>query len=142
MDENTIRRVQPHNEKAEQGIVGTMLVNRDAISDLVDMLTGEDFYNKQYGILFDNMVELYSEGASVDPITLVERLRMKDIPEEVANTVTLAQLVQSAPLYAPAVDQALRKYREGWVSVAGAGRSNHGARRTEYLQARAEPKRF
>ena len=44
MDENTIRRVQPHNEKAEQGIVGTMLVNRDAISDLVDMLTGEDFY--------------------------------------------------------------------------------------------------
>ena len=38
MDENTIRRVQPHNEKAEQGIVGTMLVNRDAISDLVDML--------------------------------------------------------------------------------------------------------
>lgn len=54
MDENTIRRVQPHNEKAEQGIVGTMLVNRDAISDLVDMLTGEDFYNKQYGILFDN----------------------------------------------------------------------------------------
>ena len=98
MDENTIRRVQPHNEKAEQGIVGTMLVNRDAISDLVDMLTGEDFYNKQYGILFDNMVELYSEGASVDPITLVERLRMKDIPEEVANTVTLAQLVQSAPL--------------------------------------------
>ena len=39
MDENTIRRVQPHNEKAEQGIVGTMLVNRDAISDLVDMLT-------------------------------------------------------------------------------------------------------
>ena len=85
MDENTIRRVQPHNEKAEQGIVGTMLVNRDAISDLVDMLTGEDFYNKQYGILFDNMVELYSEGASVDPITLVERLRMKDIPEEVAK---------------------------------------------------------
>ena len=106
MDENTIRRVQPHNEKAEQGIVGTMLVNRDAISDLVDMLTGEDFYNKQYGILFDNMVELYSEGASVDPITLVERLRMKDIPEEVANTVTLAQLVQSAPLYAPVKDYA------------------------------------
>ena len=89
MDENTIRRVQPHNEKAEQGIVGTMLVNRDAISDLVDMLTGEDFYNKQYGILFDNMVELYSEGASVDPITLVERLRMKDIPEEVAKKAKL-----------------------------------------------------
>ena len=52
------------------------------------------------------MVELYSEGASVDPITLVERLRMKDIPEEVANTVTLAQLVQSAPLYAPVKDYA------------------------------------
>ena len=82
MDENTIRRVQPHNEKAEQGIVGTMLVNRDAISDLVDMLTGEDFYNKQYGILFDNMVELYSEGASVDPITLKNKIKIKDNQEK------------------------------------------------------------
>ena len=106
MDENTIRRIQPHNDKAEQGIIGAMLVNRDAITDLVDLLTGEDFYNKQYGILFDNMMELYTECASVDPITLTERLRMKDIPEEIANAVTLAQLVQSAPLYAPVKDYA------------------------------------
>ena len=66
MDENTIRRVQPHNEKAEQGIVGTMLVNQVASSDLVDMLTGEDFYNKQSGILFDNVsfvfVDMYGSA--------------------------------------------------------------------------------
>lgn len=106
MDENTIKRILPHNDKAEQGIIGSMLVNRDAISDVMDMLTGDEFYNKQYGILFDNMVELYSEGASVDTITLNERLQRKAIPDEVANTDTLAKLVMETPLYAPVKDYA------------------------------------
>ncbi len=106
MDENTIKRILPHNDKAEQGIIGSMLVNRDAISDVMDMLTGDEFYNKQYGILFDNMVELYSEGASVDTVTLNERLQRKAIPDEVANTDTLAKLVMETPLYAPVKDYA------------------------------------
>ena len=106
MDENTIKRILPHNDKAEQGIIGSMLVNRDAISDVMDMLTGDEFYNKQYGILFDNMVELYSEGASVDTVTLNERLKRKAIPDEVANTDTLARLVMETPLYAPVKDYA------------------------------------
>ena len=106
MDENTIKRILPHNDKAEQGIIGSMLVNRDAISDVMDMLTGNEFYNKQYGILFDNMVELYSEGASVDTVTLNERLQRKAIPDEVANTDTLAKLVMETPLYAPVKDYA------------------------------------
>ena len=83
-----------------------MLVNRDAISDVMDMLTGDEFYNKQYGILFDNMVELYSEGASVDTVTLNERLKRKAIPDEVANTDTLARLVMETPIYAPVKDYA------------------------------------
>lgn len=106
MDENTIKRILPHNDKAEQGIIGSMLVNRDAISDVMDMLTGDEFYNKQYGILFDNMVELYSEGASVDTVTLNERLQRKAIPDEVANTDTLARLVMETPIYAPVKDYA------------------------------------
>lgn len=106
MDENTVKRILPHNDKAEQGIIGSMLVNRDAISDVMDMLTGDEFYNKQYGILFDNMVELYSEGASVDTVTLNERLKRKAIPDEVANTDTLAKLVMETPLYAPVKDYA------------------------------------
>lgn len=42
MDENTVKRILPHNDKAEQGIIGSMLVNRDAISDVMDMLTGDE----------------------------------------------------------------------------------------------------
>ena len=106
MDENTVKRILPHNDKAEQVIIGSMLVNRDAISDVMDMLTGDEFYNKQYGILFDNMVELYSEGASVDTVTLNERLKRKAIPDEVANTDTLARLVMETPIYAPVKDYA------------------------------------
>lgn len=106
MDENSIKRIQPHSNKAEQSIVGAMLMDRDVISEVGDMLVKEDFYNAQYGILFEAIVELYNEGSNVDPVTLEERLRRKNVPEEVANAGTLAQIVGSVPISANAVDYA------------------------------------
>lgn len=106
MDENSIKRIPPHSEKAEQSVVGAMLMDRDAISEVGDMLTKEDFYNSMYGILFETMVELYSEGTNVDPVTLEERLRRKKIPEETANAGTLAMIVNSVPISANAADYA------------------------------------
>ncbi len=106
MDENSIKRIPPHSNKAEQSIIGAMLMDRDVISEVGDMLVKEDFYNTQYGILFESMVELYNEGSNVDPITLDERLRRKNVPEETANAGTLAQIVNSVPISANAVDYA------------------------------------
>ena len=45
MDENSIKRIQPHSDKAEQSIIGAMLMDRDAISEVGDMLVKEEFYN-------------------------------------------------------------------------------------------------
>ena len=106
MDENSIKRIQPHSDKAEQSIIGAMLMDRDAISEVGDMLVREEFYNSQYGLMYEAMVELYNEGANVDPITLEERLRRKNVPEETANVATLAQIVNSVPISAKAVDYA------------------------------------
>ena len=79
VDENFIKRIQPHSEEAEKSVLGSMLMDRDAIVEAEDILVKEDFYQRQYGILFEAMVELYQEGKPVDLITLQDKLKEKDI---------------------------------------------------------------
>ena len=66
VDENFIKRIQPHSEEAEKSVLGSMLMDRDAIVEAEDILVKEDFYQRQYGILFEAMIELYREGKAVD----------------------------------------------------------------------------
>ena len=82
-DENTIKRIPPHDMNAERSVIGSMLMDRDAISEVSAILTKEDFYNTQYGIIFDAMVDLYNEGKPVDEIILGEKLREKGAPEDI-----------------------------------------------------------
>ena len=78
VDENFVKRIQPHSEEAERSVLGSMLMDRDAIVEAEDILTKEDFYQRQYGIVFEAMVELYREGKAVDLITLQNKLKEKD----------------------------------------------------------------
>ena len=61
-DENTIKKIPPHDNNAEKSVIGAMMLDRDAISEVTAVITKEDFYNTQYGLLFDAMYELYNEG--------------------------------------------------------------------------------
>ena len=70
--EAAIKRILPHSTEAEQAVVGAMLMDKDAIMVAAEMLTGEDFYQSAYGMLFDAMVELFQAGKPVDLITLQE----------------------------------------------------------------------
>ena len=81
VDENFVKRIQPHSEEAERSVLGSMLMDRDAIVEAEDILTKEDFYQRQYGIVFEAMVELYREGKAVDLITLQNKLKEKEVPE-------------------------------------------------------------
>ena len=74
MDEAVLKRVLPHSIEAEQSVIGSMLMDKEAITIASEQLHGEDFYGKQYGILFDAMVELNDEGKPVDLVTLQQLL--------------------------------------------------------------------
>ena len=54
-----------------------MIMDRDAIVTASELISGTDFYNQSYSILFDTMVELYNEGKPVDLVTLQNRLKEK-----------------------------------------------------------------
>ena len=83
--EAAMKRMPPHSAEAEQAVLGAMLMNKDAIMVASEMLTGEDFYQTAYGILFDAVVELFHAGKPVDLITLQEYLKEKDVPPEVSS---------------------------------------------------------
>ena len=79
MEETLINRTMPNSREAEQSVIGSMIMDKDAILTAMEMLISEDFYYKQYGILFDTMVELYSKGLPVDLVTLQNKLKEKDV---------------------------------------------------------------
>ena len=85
MADELLKRVMPNNVEAEQSVIGAMLMDRDAITIASEILTVDDFYQKQYGILFEAMVELYTENVPVDLITLQNRLKEKDVPPEISS---------------------------------------------------------
>ena len=97
MDEALIKRVLPHSMEAEQAVVGSMLMDRDAILTSSEIIAGEDFYQSAYGVVFDTIVEIYNEGKPVDLITLQERLKEKDVPAEISSLEFVRDLVTAVP---------------------------------------------
>ena len=97
MDESFIKRILPHSAEAEQSVIGSMIMDRDAIVSASEIVVGTDFYENQYIILFDTMVELYNEGKPVDLVTLQDRLKEKDVPPQICSLEFIRDLVTSVP---------------------------------------------
>lgn len=91
--ENVVRRVLPHDSGAERGIIGSMMMSPDAISQAAGTLLKEDFYNTQYGLLFEAMVQLNNKGREVDEITLGEQLRQMGAPEEISGLSYIGEIL-------------------------------------------------
>lgn len=97
MEEALIKRIMPNSLEAEQSVIGSMIMDRDAIVTAMEALMKDDFYHKQYGILFEAMVELYNSGAPVDLVTLQNKLKEKEVPNEIASLEFVRELVTSVP---------------------------------------------
>lgn len=97
MEETLLKRVLPHSVEAEQSVIGSMIMDREAIVVASEIVTGDDFYSKQYGVLFDAMVELNNEGKPVDVVTLQDRLKEKEVPPEVSSLEFIVELVNAVP---------------------------------------------
>ncbi len=94
MDELAIKRILPHSAEAEAAVIGSMIMDREAIVVASEIIMGDDFYNKQYGILFDTMVELNDRGYPVDLVTLQDKLKEKDVPPEVSSLEFIRDLLE------------------------------------------------
>jgi len=122
-------RVPPYSIEAEQSVLGSMLISRDALGDVTEVVRPEDFYKEAHRKLFEVLSELYAEGEPVDPVTAAERLRNKGLLEAVGDRPYLHSLVSSVPTpanarqYAEIVEKmsALRKLIDAAAHIAAIG---------------------
>ena len=88
-------KVPPHNMEAEQSIVGGILINNDSLNQVVDILSGEDFYREAHALIYEGMLTLYNRDDPVDVITLSQVLKEKGALDKVGGTEYLASLAEA-----------------------------------------------
>ena len=95
MDETLVKRVMPHNTSAEKAVIGSMLMDKDAVATAADMLLKEDFYSEQYGTLFEAIRSLYSEGKPADLVQVQDKLQQMGAPAEIFGIDFLRDILTS-----------------------------------------------
>ena len=98
----TYERVPPHNVEAEESVLGSMLLSRDAIAEVLEVLHEEDFYRPAHRTVFRSVLDLYSHGQAVDPITVAEELRRNGELADVGGAPFVHTLLSTVPTAANA----------------------------------------
>jgi replicative DNA helicase len=102
LDTSRLQRIPPYNIEAEESLLGAMLISRDAVSSVLEIVKSDDFYRKQNQIIFDSILELFSKGEPSDPITIADHLKKKGSLEEVGGKTFIHSLISNIPLAANA----------------------------------------
>ncbi len=95
-------RVPPQDEGAEQSVLGAMLLSKDAIADVVEVVRGSDFYRPAHELIYEAALDLYGRGEPVDAITVSAELTRAGDLARVGGGVYLHTLVASVPVAANA----------------------------------------
>jgi len=93
----TIERVPPQSIEAEQSVLGSMLLERDAIARVVELVRPEDFYREAHRIIYEAVVDLFERGEPADLLTVTERLRDLGRLDDVGGASYLSTLVNAVP---------------------------------------------
>ena len=97
-EEELLLRTIPHSKEAEASVIGAMIRDGDAVLQALEILQPEDFYGRQFQVLFSTMKEMAREGISIDFVSLQDRLKAKkDVPPEFFSLETLKNLAMEVP---------------------------------------------
>jgi len=89
-------KVPPHHEEAEKSVLGAVLIDKDAIHIVSEILSPSDFYNNIHGIIYDAMLSLYEAKKPIDIVTLTAQLKKKKKHEKV-DASYVVDFVNSVP---------------------------------------------
>ncbi len=95
-------RMPPQDIAAEQGVLGGMMLSKDAIADVVEVLKGVDFYRPAHELIYESILDLYSRGEPADPVTVSAELTNRGELARVGGTPYLHDLISTVPTAANA----------------------------------------
>ena len=100
-DESLLIRTIPHSKEAEASVIGAMIRDGDAVIQALEILQPEDFYSRQFQVLFSTMKEMTRDGIAIDFVSLQDKLKgKKDVPPEFFSLETLKNLAMDVPTVA------------------------------------------
>ncbi|MFA7653748.1 MAG: replicative DNA helicase [Candidatus Magasanikbacteria bacterium] len=97
MDITDIEKIPPQNIEAEMSLLGSVLIDKDAMLKIADIVEPEDFYKDSHRRIFETIAELYTKNEPVDLLTLSNRLTEKNILEIIGGRSYLATLTNTVP---------------------------------------------
>ncbi len=92
-----MERIPPHNLDAEKSVLGAMMLSKEALFEVMDEITAEDFYSKANKEIFEAMMILQKDNAPIDAITVIEELVRRKTLEAVGGRAYVAQLSSEVP---------------------------------------------
>ena len=95
MDDTLIRRVMPNSAEMEQAVIGSILMDKDKMTDVADILVPDDFYQSEYRMIYQAMIQINSEGRPVDLVTVLEQLKTMNVPPEVSSLDFMRDIANS-----------------------------------------------
>lgn len=100
-------RIPPHNLEAEQSLLGSLLIDKDAIVKVADIVRHDDFYRDVHGMIFEAMLEIFEHREPIDLVSLANRLAERGRLDAVGGRGYLAQLASAVPTAAHVAHYAL-----------------------------------
>ena len=97
MEEVPVNRVMPNSMDAEKAVLGSMLLDKEATATAIEILEGNDFYSKAYGLVFECMVELFNEGKPIDLVLIQNKLLEKQVPPDITSLDFFRGIMDSVP---------------------------------------------
>lgn len=105
-DREIIQKIPPQNLEAEQSLLGSLLIDKDAIIRIADIVGPEDFYHDKHRMIFESMLDLYGKRDPIDLLTLANRLEEKGKLEEIGGRTYLISLSNAVPTSSHVVNYA------------------------------------
>ena len=105
MDE-LISRQLPHSVEAEQAVLGSMLIDSRCVPDVVERLKPDDFYMRQNREIYEVLYAMFSRFETIDPVTLLDRMKQAGIYDENTSVAYLRQLMEITPTAANVLEYA------------------------------------
>lgn len=89
--------IPPHNLEAEEAVLGALLIDKDAIIKIADIIASDDFYSDKHRLVYEAMIELYSKREPIDVLSLANRLEEKHVLSDIGGRGFLASLSTNVP---------------------------------------------